>query len=119
MTVCGHDSDQTQWHGITLSSFNTLSFDPVPLITFNVKFPSAAGEAAQRTRLIVMNILRPHHLAAQLGDRFSKPSRPLSAHAPPPGENSKPPPLPQHPTPPPAFTAPVPGDRSTRKLTPT
>src|SRR4051812_16537939 len=109
MTVCGHDTDQTQWHGITLSSFNTLSFDPVPLITFNVKFPSAAGETAQHTRLIVMNILRPHRLAAQLGDRFSQPSRPPSAHTPQ-SDNSKIPPLPSHPPVAPKFTAPVPGD---------
>ncbi|KAK6536997.1 hypothetical protein TWF281_001201 [Arthrobotrys megalospora] len=66
--------DPKTWHGMTISSFNTVSMDPVPLISFNVKFPSTTGQIILDRELFVVNILCQHINSAKLCTLFN--SRP-------------------------------------------
>ncbi|KAJ6260916.1 LOW QUALITY PROTEIN: hypothetical protein Dda_3577 [Drechslerella dactyloides] len=61
------------WNAMTISSFNTVSMDPIPLISFNVKFPSTTGEIIMNRELFVVNVLCQHINSAKISALFVKP----------------------------------------------
>ncbi|KAF3901577.1 hypothetical protein ABW21_db0203014 [Orbilia brochopaga] len=73
VTAYDDPDDPTTWHAMTISSFNTVSMDPIPLISFNVKFPSTTGEIIMKKELFVVNVLCQHINAAKLSALFVKP----------------------------------------------
>ncbi|KAF3903783.1 hypothetical protein ABW20_dc0109380 [Dactylellina cionopaga] len=56
---------------MTISSFNTVSMDPVPIISFNIKFPSTTGQIILDKELFVINILCQHINSAKLCTLFN------------------------------------------------
>ncbi|KAK6361173.1 hypothetical protein TWF730_004917 [Orbilia blumenaviensis] len=74
VTAYSNPDDPQTWHGMTISSFNTVSLDPVPLISFNVKFPSTTGQLILDRELFVVNVLCQHIHSAKLCALFN--SRP-------------------------------------------
>ncbi|KAF8441974.1 flavin reductase like domain-containing protein [Terfezia claveryi] len=61
------------WRAITLSSFTSLSLDPHPLITFNVKTPSACATAMHARKRFIVHAMLPTTRAADFAARFSLP----------------------------------------------
>ncbi|RPB23712.1 hypothetical protein L211DRAFT_748251, partial [Terfezia boudieri ATCC MYA-4762] len=61
------------WRAITLSSFTSLSLDPHPLITFNVKTPSACATAMHARNRFIVHAMLPTTRAADFAARFSLP----------------------------------------------
>ncbi|KAK6503534.1 hypothetical protein TWF481_008548 [Arthrobotrys musiformis] len=74
ITAYSDPEDPKTWNGMTISSFNTVSLDPVPLISFNVKFPSTTGQIILDRELFVVNVLCQHINSAKLCALFN--SRP-------------------------------------------
>ncbi|KAF3090513.1 hypothetical protein TWF569_004397 [Orbilia oligospora] len=74
VTAYSNPDDPKTWNGMTISSFNTVSMDPVPLISFNVKFPSTTGQMILDRELFVVNVLCQHINSAKLCALFN--SRP-------------------------------------------
>ncbi|KAK6537842.1 hypothetical protein TWF694_010744 [Orbilia ellipsospora] len=64
------DNPET-WNAMTISSFNTVSMSPIPLISFNVKFPSTTGQIILDRELFVVNVLCQHINAAKLCALFN------------------------------------------------
>ncbi|KAI5808776.1 flavin reductase like domain-containing protein [Peziza echinospora] len=66
-------SDPADWRGITLSSFNTVSLDPLPLVSFNIRNPSACAKAMLERGEFVVHTMLPTPRAADFAARFSQP----------------------------------------------
>ncbi|KAK6355306.1 hypothetical protein TWF696_004416 [Orbilia brochopaga] len=73
VTAYDDPEDPTTWNAMTISSFNTVSMDPIPLISFNIKFPSTTGELILNRELFVVNVLCQHINSAKLSALFVKP----------------------------------------------
>lgn len=58
--------------GMTVSSFNTVTLTPSPVVSFNVKRPSETLSALLRTRRFLAHLLAPNHDAAALARDFSR-----------------------------------------------
>lgn len=71
ITAYSDPDDPKTWNGMTISSFNTVSMDPVPLISFNVKFPSTTGQIILDRELFVVNVLCQHINAAKICALFN------------------------------------------------
>lgn len=61
--------------GITIGSFTTLSLSPYPLITFNIKRPSATLQAIQQSKKFSVHLLRGNEHGAQFAVDFSEKTR--------------------------------------------
>ncbi|KAF8422396.1 flavin reductase like domain-containing protein [Tirmania nivea] len=61
------------WRAMTLSSFTSLSLDPHPLITFNIKTPSACASAMHARKRFIVHAMLPTTRAADFAARFSNP----------------------------------------------
>ena len=87
LTTCESVSDEAGAPGLTLSTFTTLSLDPIPLVTFNVHLPSStftAISSPRRTGSPRFQVHLPTATAAgvALATRFSVGAeRRLSLHA--------------------------------------
>jgi flavin reductase (DIM6/NTAB) family NADH-FMN oxidoreductase RutF len=57
---------------MTVSSFNTVTLTPSPVVSFNVKRPSETLSALLRTRRFLAHLLAPNHDAAALARDFSR-----------------------------------------------
>lgn len=64
----GHDS----WRGATISSFNTVTLDPEPIVSFNIKKLSSTFDAIQASNRLYLHFLTPKPSSARLADRFTK-----------------------------------------------
>lgn len=58
--------------GMTVSSFNTVTLHPSPIITFNVRQPSETLAALQSSRRFLVHILSPTASMARLARNFSR-----------------------------------------------
>jgi flavin reductase (DIM6/NTAB) family NADH-FMN oxidoreductase RutF len=58
--------------GMTVSSFNTVTLHPSPIITFNVRQPSETLEALQSSRRFLVHLLSPTASMARLARNFSR-----------------------------------------------
>ncbi|KAK2630292.1 hypothetical protein QTJ16_001112 [Diplocarpon rosae] len=65
-------ANRTLYRGMTLSSFTSLSLQPEPHITFNIRFPSRTLSALISTRYFYLHILDASPDGALLASAFTK-----------------------------------------------
>lgn len=63
---------ESYFRGMTVSSFNTVSLQPQPLISFNVRLPSATYDALVRSQSFLAHILSSSPDGALIADTFAK-----------------------------------------------
>ncbi|KAF8471812.1 flavin reductase like domain-containing protein, partial [Kalaharituber pfeilii] len=61
------------WRGITLSSFNSLSLTPNPLISFNIRQPSSAAHAMKHRGEFIVHAMLPTPRSSDFAARFAQP----------------------------------------------
>lgn len=64
--------DHDRYRGMTISSFNTVSLDPVPIVSFNIKVPSATHDAITNSRKFIIHTLSTSADAIKIAEHFSK-----------------------------------------------
>ncbi|RAH87017.1 hypothetical protein BO86DRAFT_374960 [Aspergillus japonicus CBS 114.51] len=65
------------FRGMTVSSFNTVTLHPTPIISFNVRRPSETLTALQSSGRFLVHLLAPHARTAALARDFSRGNRRL------------------------------------------
>ncbi|KAK2850599.1 hypothetical protein FQN49_005509 [Arthroderma sp. PD_2] len=60
------------FRGMTVSSFNTVTLNPTPVISFNVKTPSETYNAIRSSSRFLVHLLSPNEAMARLALEFSK-----------------------------------------------
>ena len=60
-----------QWRGATVSSFNTVTFTPEPIISFNVKRQSATFTALTNSKLFNVHLLSDGAEAERIATKFA------------------------------------------------
>lgn len=60
------------FRGMTVSSFNTVTLTPVPVVSFNVKRPSETLSALRASRRFLAHLLAPNRDTAALARDFSR-----------------------------------------------
>ena len=65
-------SRQTAFRGMTVSSFNTVTLYPEPVVSFNVKVPSETYNAILSSSRFLVHLLAPNATTARLATEFSK-----------------------------------------------
>ncbi|EFQ98648.1 hypothetical protein MGYG_01670 [Nannizzia gypsea CBS 118893] len=60
------------FRGMTVSSFNTVTLNPKPVISFNVKVPSETYNAIRSSSRFLVHLLSPTEAMARLALEFSK-----------------------------------------------
>jgi flavin reductase (DIM6/NTAB) family NADH-FMN oxidoreductase RutF len=60
------------WRGATISSFNTVTLDPEPIISFNIKKISSTFDAIQSSSRFWVHFLTPSPSSAQLAHIFTQ-----------------------------------------------
>lgn len=63
---------EASFRGMTISSFNTVSLSPTPLVSFNVKMPSATYSALRSSGTFLVHMLHATTAGAQICDVFAK-----------------------------------------------
>lgn len=58
-------------HGMTLSSVNSLSVHPTPLLLFNMHLPSYTSASLHQNRYMAIHLLPPSKESVQLGRKFA------------------------------------------------
>ncbi|KAJ5476674.1 FMN-binding split barrel-like protein [Penicillium sp. IBT 31633x] len=71
--------DTTSFRGMTVSSFNTVTLTPHPVISFNVRRPSETLNALLASRRFLVHLLAPGPATATLARDFSKGNTTLAA----------------------------------------
>ncbi|RAL01073.1 flavin reductase family protein [Aspergillus ibericus CBS 121593] len=66
------------FRGMTVSSFNTVTLSPEPVISFNVRRPSETLSALQSSKRFLVHLLAPRQRTATLARDFSKGNHNLS-----------------------------------------
>lgn len=67
-----HDGTDKAFRGMTVSSFNTVTLSPEPVISFNVRRPSETLSALQASSRFLVHLLAPGPVTAALARDFSK-----------------------------------------------
>ncbi|EKG10803.1 Flavin reductase-like FMN-binding protein [Macrophomina phaseolina MS6] len=57
---------------MTVSSLNTVSLDPEPIVSFNIRTPSSTWDAIQANKSLRIHLLRPTPLARDVALSFAK-----------------------------------------------
>jgi flavin reductase (DIM6/NTAB) family NADH-FMN oxidoreductase RutF len=65
-------SDTSSFRGMTVSSFNTVTLTPNPVISFNVRRPSETLNALLASQRFLVHLLAPGSATATLARDFSK-----------------------------------------------
>ncbi|KAE8148300.1 flavin reductase like domain-containing protein [Aspergillus avenaceus] len=73
-----HEPVEKAFRGMTVSSFNTVTLHPDPVISFNVRRPSETLSALQSSKRFLVHLLAPDHSTAALARDFSKGNHNLS-----------------------------------------
>ena len=60
--------------GVTVSSFNTVTLEPKPFVSFNLKLPSRTWDMIEKTRLLQIHLLAATSKAAELAHMFTVPN---------------------------------------------
>jgi flavin reductase (DIM6/NTAB) family NADH-FMN oxidoreductase RutF len=72
-TLPGVDSDSpSQYKGMTISSFTTLTLTPVPIVTFNIRRPSQTLDAVRASGKFCVHILSANKEGASVANVFTK-----------------------------------------------
>jgi flavin reductase (DIM6/NTAB) family NADH-FMN oxidoreductase RutF len=69
-----------QWRGATVSSFNTVTLDPEPVVSFNIKQKSATYSAIKASNYFTVHALSDTTDAGQLATRFAAGNQKLPFH---------------------------------------
>ncbi|KAF3389619.1 hypothetical protein F1880_004222 [Penicillium rolfsii] len=72
-------ADTTSFRGMTVSSFNTVTLTPEPVISFNVRRPSETLNALLSSGRFLVHLLAPSLATATLARDFSKGNTTLAA----------------------------------------
>lgn len=72
-------ADTTSFRGMTVSSFNTVTLTPEPMISFNVRRPSETLNALLASKRFLVHLLAPGADTATLARDFSKGNITLSS----------------------------------------
>ncbi|KAM5432361.1 hypothetical protein MferCBS31731_007564 [Microsporum ferrugineum] len=67
-----HSPPNAAFRGMTVSSFNTVTLNPAPVISFNVKTPSETYNAICSSSRFLVHLLPPSENMARLALEFSK-----------------------------------------------
>ncbi|KAI9736957.1 MAG: hypothetical protein M1834_000546 [Cirrosporium novae-zelandiae] len=59
--------------GLTVSSFNTVSLDPIPIVSFNIKLPSRTWTAIDRSHAFTVHLLNDSRVATSIARKFAGP----------------------------------------------
>lgn len=70
--ITATDPDTTSFRGMTVSSFNTVTLTPQPVISFNVRRPSETLNALLSSGRFLVHLLSPSCATARLARDFSK-----------------------------------------------
>ncbi|OGM46932.1 oxidoreductase [Aspergillus bombycis] len=73
-----HEPLDKAFRGMTVSSFNTVTLNPEPAISFNVRRPSETLSALQSSKRFLVHLLAPSQTTAALARDFSKGNHNLS-----------------------------------------
>ncbi|KAJ1715552.1 oxidoreductase [Aspergillus flavus] len=73
-----HEPVDKAFRGMTVSSFNTVTLNPEPAISFNVRRPSETLSALQSSKRFLVHLLAPGQTTATLARDFSKGNHNLS-----------------------------------------
>jgi flavin reductase (DIM6/NTAB) family NADH-FMN oxidoreductase RutF len=65
---CGPDT----WRGITVSSFNTVTIHPRPVVSFNIKKLSATYDAIKSSGLFIVHLFALSDSTIDIAQRFSR-----------------------------------------------
>lgn len=65
-------SPETTFRGMTVSSFNTVTLDPTPIVSFNVRMPSATHTALVPSGFFLAHFLSATAFGARIADAFAK-----------------------------------------------
>lgn len=60
------------WRGATISSFNTVTLDPEPVVSFNIKKLSSTFDAIESSERFWVHFLRPSPSSTRLADKFTR-----------------------------------------------
>jgi flavin reductase (DIM6/NTAB) family NADH-FMN oxidoreductase RutF len=60
------------YRGVTVSSFTTITLQPEPIISFNVKFPSQTLVAIEHSRHFLVHVLEASEGGVSIADIFTK-----------------------------------------------
>ena len=63
---------ESRFRGMTVSSFNTVSLQPQPLVSLNVRLPSATHDAITKSSTFLAHILSSSVAGARIADTFAK-----------------------------------------------
>jgi flavin reductase (DIM6/NTAB) family NADH-FMN oxidoreductase RutF len=63
------------YHGMTISSFTTITLTPDPIISFNVKVPSQTLSTLSHTKQFLLHILEANEEGARVADAFTRGSK--------------------------------------------
>lgn len=65
-------SEVTAFRGMTVSSFNTVTLHPQPVVSFNIKLPSETYNAIDTSSRFLVHLLSPRDVTAKLAWEFAK-----------------------------------------------
>ena len=60
--------------GLTVSSFNTVTLDPTPIVSFNIKAPSSTYDAIQKSKKFIVHIPAANLVGSRMASLFANPS---------------------------------------------
>lgn len=60
------------FRGMTISSFNTVTLDPVPIITFNIRNPSSTLDAIKHNGFFLLHLLTQSPHGRSIAETFAK-----------------------------------------------
>jgi flavin reductase (DIM6/NTAB) family NADH-FMN oxidoreductase RutF len=76
-TSPGDESPETRHRGVAVSSFNTVTLSPRPIISFNLKTPSSSWEAIQKSTKMNIHLLAASPRGAAIAHPFTQPHEQL------------------------------------------
>ncbi|KAL1583293.1 hypothetical protein WHR41_07903 [Cladosporium halotolerans] len=65
--------DEERIHGVTISSFTTITLTPRPVVSFNLRLPSRTWDAIESTRELRMHMLHSSRAGATVAHAFTLP----------------------------------------------
>ena len=73
--ITDHGSPESAFRGMTVSSFNSVAIEPVPLVSFNVRVPSATHSAMTSSAdegVFLAHLLNANPIGAHIANTFAK-----------------------------------------------
>ncbi|KIX92144.1 uncharacterized protein Z520_12137 [Fonsecaea multimorphosa CBS 102226] len=71
-TSVGTNGDPSAWRGATVSSFNTVTLDPIPIVSFNIKQLSSTYEAIEASGLFNVHLFLCDPKGQEIAEKFAR-----------------------------------------------